>query len=233
MVSMNNTWQLLREQLTQIEDIMIPSAPFSKDEKLMRNIINDNHWTEFNMDVLIAEKANNKKGDSISVSELNRSIVVTNILNGDGSIHLFDIILSFNDIDFRDIRKKAAQCIINAYQGKIIQIRVRRLQPSSLETIEFNLKNDDLVNSKKLGFTIDGGVNNENDPGLFIVGIKPKGRAANNKRLRIGDRVIQISNRYVTINLQCIELDAALKLIKHLKNDSTSITLVVAHQTQN
>jgi len=231
MVSTNSPWHLLREQLMQIEDIMIPSAPFEKIEKS-----NDNHWIEFDVDVLITEKVNNNKiGCWISVSELNHSIVIINILNNDGSIHPFDIILSFNDINFKNITKETAQCIINAHQGKQIKIHIRRLQPKILETIEFNLHNKNFLSSNELGFTIHGGIkkNNSNDLGLFIIGIKPNSQASNNGRLRIGDRLMQISNTYITINLQCIEIDMALKLIKRMKKESTSLTLVVAHQTQN
>jgi hypothetical protein len=130
---------------------------------------------------------------------------------------------------------EAARCIINAHQGKLVKLRIRRLQPSILETIELNLSKRGLMNSRKLGFTIDGGIgkNKDNDPGLFIIGIKSKGRAANNGRLRIGDRLMQIKNTHITVNLQCIELDAAIKLIQRMKKESTSITLVIAHQTQN
>jgi C-terminal processing protease CtpA/Prc len=232
MVSSNNPWHFLREQLMQIDDMMSPSAPF---EKSMRNTINDNQWNEFDIDILLAEKNNNKIGSFISINEFNHSIVITNILNSDGLLHPFDIILSFNDINFTNMTKETAQCIINAHQGKQIKIHIRRLRPTILETIEFNLHNDSLMNSRKLGFTIDGGIgkNQDNDPGLFIIGIKSKGRAANNGRLRIGDRLMQIKNTHITVNLQCIELDAAIKLIQRMKKESTSITLVIAHQTQN
>jgi hypothetical protein len=228
MVSTNNPWHLLREQLMQIEDTMIPSAPFQKIEKL-----NNNHWIEFDVDVLIAEKVNNKIGCSIFVSELNHSIVIINILNNDGSLHPFDIIISFNDINFMNITKETGQCIINAHQGKQIKIHIRRLQPTILETIEFNLHNNSFLNSHELGFTIHGGIekNNSNDLGLFIIGIKPNSQASNNGRLRIGDRLMQISNTYMTINLQCIEFDMALKLIKRMRKESKFLTLVVAHQT--
>jgi len=234
MVSTNNPWHFLREQLMQIDDVMSPSAPF---EKSMRNTINDNQWNEFDIDVLLGEKNNNnnKIGSFISVNEFNHSIVVTNILNSDGLLHPFDIILSLNDMNFIGMTNEAARCIINAHQGKIVKLRIRRLQPSTLETIELNLSKRGLMNSCKLGFTIDGGIgkNKDNDPGLFIIGIKPKGRAANNGRLRIGDRLMQIKNTHITINLQCIELDAAIKLIQRMRKESTSITLVIAHQTQN
>jgi hypothetical protein len=226
MVSRNSSWQLLREQLMQIEDTMIPSAPFQKS---MRNIINDKHWIEFDIDVLIGEEGNNQIGSFIYVNELNHSIIIKHILNNDGGlIHPFDIILSFNDINFTNIIKETAQCIINAHQGKLITIHIRRLQPTIVETIEFNC-----LNSRKFGFTIDGGIGRNDDPGLFITGIKQNGQAAKNGRLRIGDRLMQISNTYITVNLQCIELDLALKLIKRMKKESTSIILLVAHQTQN
>jgi len=230
MVSTNNPWHLLREQLMQIEDTMIPSAPFQKNEKF-----NDNHWIEFDIDVLMSEKVNNKIGCLISINELNHSIVITNILNNDGLLHPFDIILSFNDINFTNMTKETAQCIINAHQGKQIKIHIRRLRPTILETIEFDLHNESFINSPKLGLTINGGIGktDSTDPGLFIIGIKPKGRAANNGRLRIGDRLMQISNTHITINLQCIEFDMALKLIKRMREESTILTLVVAHQTQN
>jgi len=214
----------------QIEDTMIPSAPYQKDEKS-----NDNHWIEFDIDILIGEKVNNKIGCLISVSELNHSIVITNILNNDGLLHPFDIILSFNDINFSNIKKETAQYIINAHQGKQIKIHIRRLQPTILETMEFNLQNNSFINSRKLGFMINGGIEktNSNDPGLFVVGISPNGRAANNGRLQIGDRLMQISNIHTTINLQCIEFDVALKLINRMTKESTSVTLVVAHPTPN
>jgi C-terminal processing protease CtpA/Prc len=232
MVSTNNPWHFLREQLMQIDDVMSPSAPF---EKSMRNTINDDQWNEFDIDVLLGEKNKNKIGSFISVNEFNHSIVVTNILNSDGLLYPFDIILSLNDMNFIGMTNEAARCIINAHQGKLVKLRIRRLQPSILETIELNLSKRGLMNSHKLGFMIDGGIgkNKDNDPGLFIVGIKPKGQAANNGRLRIGDRLMQIKNTHVTINLQCIELDAAIKLIQRMRKESTSITLVIAHQTQN
>ncbi len=82
---------------------------------------------------------------------------------------------------------------------------------------------------------INGGIEktNSNDPGLFVVGISPNGRAANNGRLQIGDRLMQISNIHTTINLQCIEFDVALKLINRMTKESTSVTIVVAHPTPN
>jgi hypothetical protein len=230
MVSTNNSWHLLREQLMQIEDTMIPSAPVQKDEKF-----NDNHWIEFDMDVLIGEKVNNKIGCLFTISECNYAIIITKILNNDGSLHLFDMILSLNDIHLTKMTKETAQCLINAHQGKHIKIRIRRLQPTILETIEINLHNQSFINSRKLGCTLHGGIgrNDSPDPGLFIIGIKPNSRAAINGRLRIGDRLMQISNTYTTINLQCMEFDMALKLIERMRNESTSITLVVAHPTQN
>ncbi|CAF1226223.1 unnamed protein product [Adineta steineri] len=230
MVSTNNPWHLLREQLMQIEDIMGPSAPY---EKSMRNILNDNQWIEFDIDILISEKVNNKSGSVISVNKFNQSIVITNILNNDESLHLFDIILSFNEMNFNDMPKDTAQCIINAHQGKIVKLRIRRLQPLMIEKIELNLYKNNRRNSHELGFTIDGGLgkNKEHDSGLFIIGIKQRGRAATNGCLRIGDRLLQISNTYITINLQCIHLDDALKLIKRMRKESTSITLVIAHPT--
>jgi hypothetical protein len=220
MVSMNNPWNLLREQLMSIEESMIPSAPFSKDE---------NQWIEFNTNIFLGDKL----GCWISVNEFNHSIVITNISNNhDGVIHPFDIILSLNDINFTNITQQTAQCIINAHQGKQIKIHLRRLQPTNLETLQFHLPKTRCFYSRKLGFTIDGGVRktDQTDPGLFIVGITPKSRAANNSRVRIGDRLMQISNTYTTINLQCIELQTALKFIHRMRKESTSITIVVAHQ---
>jgi C-terminal processing protease CtpA/Prc len=220
MVSTNNPWNLLREQLMQIEETMVPSAPFSKEE---------NHWIEFDINIFLEEKL----GCWITVNELNHSIVITNIFNNhDGLIHPFDIILSLNDINFIDITQQTAQCIINAHRGKQIKIHIRRLQSTALETIEFHLHTDRFFDSRKLGFTINGGIRktDRTDPGLFIIGIKPKSRAANNGRLRIGDRLMQISNIYTTINLQCIEFKKALKLIHRMRKESTSMTIVVAHQ---
>jgi hypothetical protein len=228
MVSTNSSWQLLREQLMQIEDTMIPSAPLQKNPKAMGNIIHDNHWIEFDIDVLIGEKGDNKLGCFIHINELNHSIVVTNILNHDGLIHPYDRILSFNDMNFTNLTKETAQCVINAHQGKLVNIHIRRLQPTILETIEFNF-----LNSRKFGFTIDGGIGRADDPGLFIIGIKSNGRAAKNGRLRIGDRLMQISNTHTTVNLQCIEFKVALKLIKRMRKESNSVSFVVAHQTQN
>ncbi len=216
MVSANNPWNLLREQLMQIEETMIPSVSYSKD---------DNHWIEFDTNIFLDYW--------ISVNEFNHSIVITNILNNhNGLIHLFDIILSLNDINFTNITQQTAQCIINAHQGKQIKIHLRRLQPTTIETIQFHLHTDHFFNSRKLGFTIDGGIKktDHTDSGLFIVGIQSKSRAANNGRIRIGDRLMQISNIYTTINLQCIELKQALKLIHRMRKESTLMTIVVAHQ---
>ncbi|CAF0786127.1 unnamed protein product [Adineta ricciae] len=228
MVSTNNPWHLLHEQLMQIEDKMNPSAPY---EKFMRNIVYDNQWLEFDIEILIPDKV----PSAIVVQKINQSIVITNFVHKDGLLHPFDIILSLNDMNFVDMPKEVAQCILNAHQGKLIKFRIRRLQPTALETIELNLQKNSFFDSAKLGFTLDGGVRKaqETDPGLFVVGIKPRGRAANNGRLRIGDRLIQISSTHVTVNLQCLELDQALKLIKRMRNESTSVTLVIAHQTQN
>lgn len=228
MVSTNNPWHLLHEQLMQIEDKMNPSAPY---EKFMRNIVYDNQWLEFDIEILIPDKV----PSAIVVQKINQSIVITNFVHKDGLLHPFDIILTLNDMNFVNMPKEAAQCILNAHQGKLIKFRIRRLQPTALETIELNLQKNSFFDSPKLGFTLDGGVRKaqETDPGLFVVGIKTRGRAANNGRLRIGDRLIQISNTHSTVNLQCLELDQALKLIKRMRNESTSVTLVIAHQTQN
>ena len=228
MVSTNNPWHLLHEQLMQIEDKMNPSAPY---EKCMRNIVYDNQWLEFDIEILIPDKV----PSAIVVQKINQCIVITNFVHKDGLLHPFDIILTLNDMNFVNMPKEAAQCILNAHQGKLIKFRIRRLQPTALEAIELNLQKNSFFDSPKLGFTLDGGVRKakETDPGLFVVGIKPRGRAASNGRLRIGDRLIQISSTHVTVNLQCLELDQALKLIKRMRNESTSVTLVIAHQTQN
>ena len=219
MVSANNPWNLLREQLMQIEEMSISSAPLSKDE---------NHWIEFDTNVLLGEKL----GCWISVREFNHSIVITNILNNhDGVLRPFDVIVSFNDIHFTNMTEQTAQCMIDAHQGKEIKVHLRRLQPASLETIQFHFHTKGFFDSRKLGLTIDGGIGkaDHTDPGLFIVGITSKSRAANNRRVRIGDRLMQISNTYTTINLQCIELAQALKLIHRMRKESDSITIVVAH----
>ena len=91
------------------------------------------------------------------------------------------------------------------------------------ETIQFGLNE-----STKLGFTIERETNG--DPGLFVVGIKAKGLAAKNGRLRVTDRLLQITNRSTTVNLQCLELDTALRLIRRMKKESTTIKLLVAHR---
>ena len=230
MVSTNNPWHSLREQLMQLEDPMLPSAPFQKVEKSY-----DNNWIEFDIDIFITDTVNNKIGCSFSINKINHSIVITNIFNNDGSLNLFDIILSFNDINFTNITKEIAQYIINAHQGKQIKLNIRRLQPTILETIEINLNTKNFLHTSKLGFIINGGIrkNNLSDPGLFIVGIKPNSLAAINGRLRIGDRLMEISNTYTTINLQCIDFNIALKLIKRMRKESTFLTIIVAHPTQN
>ncbi|UJR23290.1 hypothetical protein I4U23_026306 [Adineta vaga] len=232
MVSTSNPWHLLHEQLMQVEEMMNPSAPY---EKSMRNIVHDEQWIEFDIDVLIPEKVLQKNSSSISIDKFNHSIVITNVLYKNGLLHPFDIILSLNDMNFINMPKEAAQCILNAHQGKLVKFRIRRLQPTTLETVQFDLHKKSFIDSPKLGFTIDGGIekNQNNDSGLFVVGIKPRGLAANNGRLRIGDRLVQISNTHVTINLQCIDLDHALKLIKQMRNESTHLTLIIAHPIQN
>ncbi|CAF0814474.1 unnamed protein product [Rotaria sordida] len=236
MITTTNPWHLFRQQLMQIEDIRNSSILFEKNEKSMRNIIHDHHWIEFDIDILMNTKIHNKICSLIRVNELNHSIIVTNILNNNKIFHPFDIILSFNDINFINMTKKIAQRIIKAHQGQIVKMRIRRLQPPILETIELNLRKHNFIKSRKLGFTINGGIDNNNnnhnnDPGLFVIDIKPKSPAANNGRLRIGDRLIEIRNTYITVNLQYIEFEVASKLIKRMRKESTSITLVVAHQT--
>ena len=228
MVSTNNPWHELREQLMHIDENILPSAPFLKEEKF-----NDNHWIEFDLDVFLGDKINKNIGCWITIKEYHQSIVIANICNNyDGLLRPFDIILTFNDINFNGINEETARCIIQAHQIKPIKIRLRRLQPSTLETIEFNLEKKDRFDSGKLGCTIDGGIDQtkSTDPGIFIRGIRSGSRAAKNGRLRIGDRLMQISNTYTTVNLQCIELHYALKLIQRMRKESTMITLVVAHQ---
>lgn len=228
MVSTNNPWHELREQLMHIDENILPSAPFLKEDKS-----NDSHWIEFDLDVFLGDKINKNIGCWITIKKYHQSIVIANICNNyDGLLRPFDIILTFNDIHFNGINEETAQCIIQAHQIKPIKMRLRRLQPSTLETIEFNLEKQGLFDSGKLGCTIDGGIDQTKsiDPGIFIRGIQSGSRAANNGRLRIGDRLMQISNTYTTVNLQCIQLNYALKLIQRMRKESTMITLVVAHQ---
>jgi hypothetical protein len=140
-----------------------------------------------------------------------------------------------NNIDFRRMSKDTAQCLLDAHQDKTVSMRLRRLQPLSTETIEFHVQRKSVFHEKKLGFTITGGIEKtslfNDDPGLFIVAINPKGQAARHGRLRVGDRLLQLSNQYSSVNLQCMQLDTALKLINRMINESTSMKLLVAHRT--
>lgn len=228
MVSTTNPWHELREQLMHIDDHVLPSAPFLKDDKS-----NENHWVEFDLDVFLGDTTNKNIGCWITIQKHQQSIVIINICNNyDGLLRPFDIILTFNDINFNGIDAETARCIIQAHQIKPIKMRLRRLQPSILETIEFNLEKQGLFDSGKLGCTIEGGIDQtkSSDPGIFIRGIQSGSRAAKNGRLRIGDRLMQISNTYATVNLQCIELNYAMKLIQRMRKESMMITLIVAHQ---
>lgn len=230
MVSTNNPWHILREQLMHIDEHILPSAPFLNEEKKS----NENHWIEFDLDVFLGDQINKKLGCWIAVKRIHQSIVITHICNNyDDLLRPFDIILTFNDINFHDINEETARVIIQAHQIKPIKIRIRRLQPNTLETIEFNLQKDRIFDTRKLGCVIDGGFDQiqSTDPGIFVVGIRPGSRAAKNGRLRIGDRLMQISNTYATVNLQCMELKYALKFVRRMMKESTMITLVVAHQS--
>lgn len=200
----------------------------------MHRVIHDDQWIEFDIDVLLAEKMNSKAGCSLTVARLNYSIVVTTLSNESQSLRLFDTILTVNEIDFSYLSEATAKCILDAHRGKLIHMRVRRLQPSFLETIEFDLADRYAIKSSKFGFTIAGGIakNDGNDPGLFVTGIASKGRAAGLGLLRIGDRLMQMSNTHESIQLQYLELDAALKLIRRMRKKSTCIKLVVAHPSQ-
>lgn len=226
MVSTNNPWHALHEQLMRIDDNIMPSAPIRKDENS-----SDNHWIELDFDILIGDKF----GCSISIMNLNNSIMITHVRNSDGLLRPFDTILLFNDINFENLTKETAEYIVHAYQGKHIRIRIRRLQPTNIEMVQVNFKDEWSLTSSKLGLLIDGGIQKRDriDPGLFIVGIKPNSYAAKTGRLRIGDRLMQISNYHTTINLQCMDFHYALKLIERMRKESNTIILVVAHQTQN
>lgn len=229
MVSTNNPWHLLREQLMGIDEHILPSAPFRNEEKS-----DDNHWMEFDLELFLGDQINKKLGCWISVKKFHQSIVITHICNNyDGLLRPFDIILIFNEINFQEINEETARLIIQAHQIKPIKMRLRRLQPNTLETIEFNLEKQGLFDSQKFGCVIDGGIDQtkSSDPGIFLVGIQAGSRAAKNGRLRIGDRLMQISNTYATVNLQCMELNFALKLIRRMRKESTMISLIVAHQS--
>ena len=234
MVSTQNSWNSLREQLMRIESVMIPTAPLQKETRSMHRVIHDDHWIEFDVELLLAEKKNSKAGCSLSVARLHQAIVVTSVSNENQSLRSFDTILTLNEIDFSNLSEATARCILDAHRGKMIHMRVRRLQPSFLETMEFDLADRHAVKSSKLGLTIDGGIgkNDGKDPGLFVTGIASKGRAAGQGLVRIGDRLMQISNSHVSIHLQYLELDTALKLINRMRNESRWIKLVVAHPSQ-
>ena len=220
MISTSNPWHALHEQLMHIDDNIMPSAPLS-----------DNHWVDLDFDILIGEKF----GCSISVVNLNDSIVITHVRGNDGLLRPLDMIILFNDINFENLTKETAEYIIHAYQGKQIRIRIRRLQPTNIESVQIDFKEQWFLPSAKLGLMIDGGIRkrSQNDPGLFIVGIKPNSLAAKTGRLRIGDRLMRISNYHTTVNLQCMDFQFALKLIERMRKESSTITLVVAHQSQN
>ena len=221
MLSTNNPWQLLREQLMQIDDTGIPSAPMQKNDPSQ-----DDHWMEFEADVCLPNHA-------VGLDVLNQSVVITHVCKDQESLRLFDIVLTLNSIDLRNIDKTTAQCLFDAHRGKRVSVLLRRLQPMCIETIDFPIKRKGLLQSNKLGFTIDGGIGKsatiDNDPGLFIIGLTPRGRAAKHGCLRIGDRLLQLSNTHTTVNFQCMKLDKALELIARMKKESTSLQLVVAH----
>ncbi|CAF2580160.1 unnamed protein product [Rotaria sp. Silwood2] len=86
--------------------------------------------------------------------------------------------------------KETTQRIIRVDQGQIVKIHTRQLQSVIVETIELNLQKHNFINSRKLGFRINGGIgkNNNNDLDLFVIGIKTKSPTPNKGRLQIGDR---------------------------------------------
>lgn len=225
MLSTNNPWQLLREQLLHIEDTSIPTAPMNKSDSSQ-----DDHWMEFEADVCLPSHA-------VGLDLINQSVVLTHVCKDHESLRLFDIVLTFNGIDLRNIDRTTAQYVFDAHRGKRVSVRLRRLQPMCIETIEFQIKKKGLLDSNKLGFTIEGGIGKsatiDNDPGLFIIGLSPRSRAAKHGRLRIGDRLLQLSNAHTTVNFQCMKLDKALELIARMKKESTSLQLLVAHRTQH
>ncbi|CAF1086367.1 unnamed protein product [Didymodactylos carnosus] len=126
------------------------------------------------------------------------SVTVTRIIkNGiawkDNKLRLHDIILRVNNIDFTTITHAAAvEALRNA--GNKVTIYIRRLAPPYIEKIELHKSS-----ITSLGFSIAGGINNEHvkgDHGIFITNIIQGGIAGQNGRLRVGDRLMQISTSY-------------------------------------
>ena len=213
-----------------IEDTIIPSAPVQKSQPPMSGSIQDEHWIEFDTDVCLPNS-------TIGVQIVNQSVVINHLCKDQESLRPFDIILTLNSIDFRNIVQDTAQYVLDAHRGQRVSVRLRRLQPMCLETVEFQIKKKGLLDSNKLGFTIEGGIGTSTetnkDPGLFIIGLKPRGLAAKHGRLRVGDRLLQLSSTHTTVNLQCMTLDRALQLISRMKKESSSLQLLVAHRTQH
>lgn len=229
MLSTSAAWSFLSEQLRQLDEIHqpSPSAPVQKVSSVMTNTIRDAHWIEFDTELFLPLHP------SIGIDFIKQSVVITHLTEENQLLKLFDVILTLNEIELKNQRKDIIQCLIDAHQGKRVAMRIRRLQPSKTEMIQFDLEKSHRFQSKKLGFTIDTKSDSINDPGLFVIGIHRDGPAAQHGRLRVGDRLLQISNRYVTVNLQCMELDKALKLIQRMKKESNVIQLLIAHRYES
>lgn len=226
MVSPNKSWSSLCEQLRQCEEIHyqpFPSAPVQKLTSTMNNVVQDEHWIEFDTDFYLSPDQS-----SIRVDLIKQSFVIVDLHDENHVLKLFDVILKLNEIELKTQPKEIIQSLIDAHRDKHVSMRIRRLQPSHCETIEFHLNKS----KKKLGFTIDDDKDSI-DPGLFVVGIRARGLAAKHGRLRVKDRLLQITNRYTTVNLQCMELSNALKLIHRMKNESTMVKILVAHQSES
>ena len=226
-------------QMLHVNELPPPYSAIGHDQQTI-----DDDWNEITVDVQPLNTDPTRYGFVISGgtdTDNGSSIVITQIEhcsrlswdNGRTKLRLFDRISSINGINLiRVTHEEAVQAFLSV-QRRPISLRLSRLDPRHVEHIELIVPFDQ--SNQTLGITIVGGLDSDSDdPGLFINQIDPTGLLAsitNSNQLRVGDRLLEIKTNYTSANLQWVSHSMGIQMIRRTCQDSTRITLVVAHRT--
>ncbi|CAF0931594.1 unnamed protein product [Rotaria sordida] len=151
-------------------------------------------------------------------------ITENGLVDRDGRLKLYDIILRVNGVDYSNIKHQTAVRILKMSRN-IVRLLIRRLVPQLIEVIELKHSNG------KLGIEIAGGIGSEYFKGdycVFIIGISNQ----INKQLIIGDRLIEISSAKNTYDLRFVTQKEAKKRIELACSDSQKVKLTISSHTR-
>lgn len=139
----------------------------------------------------------------------------------DGVLKINDNILEVNGVSLVDVTHGiAVQAIHNAKEQIQLNIRRRRLQEIEL-----------YKGVRGLGFSITGGIEHEDDPGIYVSRIFDDGPAQLDGRLKVGDKLVAMRNSCGEINLESTTHDEAVAILK--ATQGRVVLVVVASDTSD